>query len=77
MNWLTFIISLGYLQAFCQTLLDELDRLPGDARTQIGFIAFDRSLYYFNLGEGLSQPQLLVVSDIEGMFGMNTIQLVH
>ena len=52
---------------FCQTLQEELERIPGDARTQIGFITFDRSLHYYNLSEGLSQPQMLVVSDVDGM----------
>jgi len=52
---------------FCETLLDVLDRIPGDARTQIGFIAYDSSIHYFNLAEGLSQPQMLTVSDVDGM----------
>ena len=51
---------------FCETLLDVLDRIPGDARTQIGFIAYDSSIHYFNLAEGLSQPQMLTVSDVDG-----------
>ncbi len=59
-------VSTGYLQIFCQTLLDEIDRLPGDARTQIGFITFDSSVHFYNLADGLSQPQMLVVSDTEG-----------
>ena len=46
--------------------MEELERLPGDARTQVGFLCFDRSLYFFNLSEGLSQPQMMVVPDLEG-----------
>ncbi|XP_076437651.1 protein transport protein Sec24A-like isoform X2 [Babylonia areolata] len=61
-------VETGYLQLFTQTLVEELDRLPGDARTQIGFICFDRSLYFFNLSEGLSQPQMMVVPDLEDVF---------
>ncbi|XP_013421986.1 protein transport protein Sec24A [Lingula anatina] len=61
-------ISTGYLSSFCQILDDELDRIPGDARTLVGFITYDSSLYFFNLSEGLSAPQLLVVSDIEDVF---------
>ena len=53
---------------FCQTLLEELDQLPGDARTHIGVLTFDRSLHFYNLAEGLSQPQMLVVSDVDGNF---------
>lgn len=41
-------------------------RLPGDTRTRIGFVTFDSTIHFYNLQEGLSQPQMLVVSDIEG-----------
>ncbi|XP_070186969.1 protein transport protein Sec24A-like isoform X2 [Littorina saxatilis] len=61
-------IETGYLRLFSQTLLEELERLPGDARMQIGFLCFDRSLYFFNLSEGLSQPQMMVVPDLEDVF---------
>ena len=53
---------------FCETLLDVLDKIPGDSRTQIGFIAYDSAVHFFNLEEGLSQPQMLTVSDVEGNF---------
>ena len=59
-------VSTGYLHTFCQTLLDELDRIPGDARTQIGFMTFDSTVHFYNLAECLSQPQMHVVSDVEG-----------
>lgn len=41
-------------------------RLPGDSRTRIGFITFDSTVQFYNLQEGLSQPQMLIVSDIDG-----------
>lgn len=41
-------------------------RLPGDSRTKIGFLTFDSTIHFYNLQEGLSQPQMLVVSDIDG-----------
>jgi len=64
---LLFVCVLpGYLALFCQSLLEELDRIPGDLRTQIGFITFDRSLHFYNLDEDHSQPQMLVVSDVDG-----------
>lgn len=53
---------------FCETLLAELDNVPGDARTQIGFITYDSCLHFYNLSEGLSQPQMMVISDIDGRF---------
>ncbi len=68
-------VSTGYLQTFCQTLLDELDRIPGDARTQIGFITVDSSVHFYNLAEGLSQPQMLVVSDVDGELEFHCIRI--
>ncbi|XP_061197117.1 protein transport protein Sec24A-like isoform X3 [Saccostrea echinata] len=61
-------VETGYLSIFCQLLLEEIDKLPRDSRTQIGFIAYDRALHFFNLAEGLSQPQMLTVSDIDDIF---------
>ncbi|KGL93673.1 Protein transport protein Sec24B, partial [Charadrius vociferus] len=43
-------------------------RLPGDSRTRIGFITFDSTVQFYNLQEGLSQPQMLIVSDIDDIF---------
>lgn len=61
-------VETGYLDVVCQTLLENLDVLPGDARTKIGFITFDSTVHFYNLQEGLAQPQMLIVSDIEDVF---------
>lgn len=61
-------VETGYLNVFCETLLDVIDKIPGDSRTQIGFIAYDSAIHFFNLAEGLSQPQMLTVSDVEDVF---------
>jgi len=37
--------------------------LPGGDRIRIGFLAYDKNLYYFNLRSTLKQPQMLVVPD--------------
>ncbi|CAB1316714.1 unnamed protein product, partial [Coregonus sp. 'balchen'] len=34
----------------------------------IGFITFDSTIHFYNLQEGLAQPQMLIVSDIEDIF---------
>ena len=47
-------------------MLDEIDRLPGDSRMQIGFITFDRSLHFYNLSDEMSRPMMMVVSDVDG-----------
>ncbi|KAG7462002.1 hypothetical protein MATL_G00197230 [Megalops atlanticus] len=61
-------VEAGYLQVFCQSLLENLDKLPGDTRTRVGFVTFDSTIHFYNLQEGLSQPQMLVVSDIDDVF---------
>ncbi|XP_041044984.1 protein transport protein Sec24B-like isoform X2 [Carcharodon carcharias] len=61
-------VESGYLDICCQSLLENFDKLPGDSRTRIGFITFDSTVHFFNLQEGLSQPQMLIVSDIEDIF---------
>mmetsp|Transcript_31268 Transcript_31268/g.56012 ORF Transcript_31268/g.56012 Transcript_31268/m.56012 type:complete len:954 (-) Transcript_31268:52-2913(-) len=42
--------------------------IPGGQRVQIGIITFDTSLHFYNLNSNLSQPQMLVVSDLEDLF---------
>ncbi|XP_062992345.1 protein transport protein Sec24B isoform X2 [Elgaria multicarinata webbii] len=61
-------VEAGYLSIVCQSLLENLDKLPGDSRTRIGFITFDSTVQFYNLQEGLSQPQMLIVSEIEDVF---------
>ncbi|KAM4732435.1 LOW QUALITY PROTEIN: protein transport protein Sec24B [Anableps anableps] len=61
-------VEAGYLKYFCESLLEKLDKLPGDARTRVGFLTFDNTVHFYNLQEGLSQPQMLVVSDIDDVF---------
>ncbi|OWK07053.1 hypothetical protein Celaphus_00018546 [Cervus elaphus hippelaphus] len=61
-------VEAGYLTILCQALLENLDKLPGDSRTRIGFVTFDSTIHFYNLQEGLSQPQMLIVSDIDDVF---------
>ncbi|NXD62641.1 SC24B protein, partial [Eolophus roseicapillus] len=61
-------VEAGYLTIVCQSLLENLDKLPGDSRTRIGFITFDSTVQFYNLQEGLSQPKKLIVSDIDDIF---------
>ncbi|XP_019110814.2 protein transport protein Sec24B isoform X3 [Larimichthys crocea] len=61
-------VEAGYLKYFCESLLENLDKLPGDTRTRVGFLTFDNTIHFYNLQEGLSQPQMLVVSDIDDVF---------
>ncbi|XP_033643820.1 protein transport protein Sec24A-like [Asterias rubens] len=61
-------VESGYLTIACQNLMDCLDKMPGDARTLIGFITFDSTLHFYSLQEGMTRPQMMVVSDIDDVF---------
>ncbi|XP_072517494.1 protein transport protein Sec24A isoform X2 [Salminus brasiliensis] len=61
-------VETGYLDVVCQSLLENLNSLPGDTRTKIGFVTFDSMIHFYNLQDGLSQPQMLIVSDLEDIF---------
>jgi len=60
---------------FCRILLNELDRLPGDSRTQIGFIAFDSVLYFYGLDPSFPQPKMFIISDLDGNCYSNDVLL--
>lgn len=40
--------------------------MPGDARTQVGFIAYNSELHFYGISEGYNQPHEMTVTDIEG-----------
>ncbi|KAL1509266.1 hypothetical protein ABEB36_004029 [Hypothenemus hampei] len=63
-----FAVESGYLNVFSSILLEQIRNLPGDARTQIGIIAYDSALHFFSLAEGLNQPHEMTVLDIEDIF---------
>ena len=58
-------ISTGYLASYCETLLENLDKIPGDSRTQIGFITYNSALHFYNLSDSLSQPRMMIYPDLE------------
>ena len=61
-------VRSGMLQSAANAIKQSLDDLPGRGRTKVGFITFDNSVHYYNLGSDLSQPQMLVVSDLKELF---------
>lgn len=61
-------IETGYLQVVCDVLLENLDQLPGDKRTLIGFLSYNRTIHFYRLSEGSAQPQMIVVSDVDDVF---------
>ncbi|CAN8269955.1 unnamed protein product [Cochlearia groenlandica] len=58
----------GMLKVVAQTIKSCLDNLPGYPRTQIGFITYDSTLHFYNMKSSLSQPQMMVVSDLDDIF---------
>ncbi|KAL2613081.1 hypothetical protein R1flu_024773 [Riccia fluitans] len=61
-------IRTGMLQIACDTIKASLDNLPGYPRTQIGFITFDSALHFYNLKSTLTQPQMMVVAELDDPF---------
>ncbi|KAL3680064.1 hypothetical protein R1sor_023020 [Riccia sorocarpa] len=61
-------IRTGMLQTACETIKASLDKLPGYPRTQIGFITFDSALHFYNLKSTLTQPQMMVVAELDDPF---------
>ena len=39
----------GYLHLVCKLLKENLEKMPGDLRTLIGFITFDSTVHFYSL----------------------------
>ncbi|CAL5353728.1 unnamed protein product [Camellia sinensis] len=61
-------VRSGMLEVVAQTIKSCLDKLPGCPRTQIGFITFDSTIHFYNMKSSLTQPQMMVVSDLDDIF---------
>ncbi|KAJ3406153.1 COPII subunit [Chytriomyces hyalinus] len=69
-------VQSGMVDSVSKTLLECLDDFPNsDGRMKVGFIAVDHSLHFFNLNTVVlppkaanSEPQMLVMADIEDAF---------
>ena len=57
-------VASGMLSQCVATIKECLDELSGQPRTQVGFVCFDSGVHFFNLKQGLSQPQILTVPDL-------------
>ena len=64
----TQAVQSGALEATVETIKNNLDKLPGSPRTQIGFITFDTVIHFYNLKHTLNAPQMMVVSDLNDVF---------
>eukprot|EP00268_Persea_americana_P055217 TRINITY_DN6401_c0_g2_i1.p1 TRINITY_DN6401_c0_g2~~TRINITY_DN6401_c0_g2_i1.p1 ORF type:complete len:993 (+),score=200.70 TRINITY_DN6401_c0_g2_i1:300-3278(+) len=61
-------VRSGMLEIVANTIKSCLDELPGFPRTQIGFITFDSTLHFYNMKSSLTQPQMMVVGDLDDIF---------
>ncbi|XVF77273.1 hypothetical protein PTKIN_Ptkin14bG0030000 [Pterospermum kingtungense] len=61
-------VRSGMIEVVAQTIRSCLDELPGFPRTQIGFITFDSTIQFYNMKSSLTQPQMMVVSDLDDVF---------
>ncbi|CAI5447295.1 unnamed protein product [Caenorhabditis angaria] len=61
-------IQSGYLRAFSEQLIVNLDQMPGDDRTQIAFIAIDQCLHFYSFNSTKRGPSEMVVDDIDDAF---------
>ncbi|KAH7662696.1 vWA-like protein [Dioscorea alata] len=61
-------VQNGFLETIATTIKSCLDGFPGSPRTLIAFLTFDSRLHFYSLKSSLSQPQMMVVSDLEDIF---------
>jgi protein transport protein SEC24 len=62
-------MQIGLLNSIAYIMKDCLDHIPNaDNRTLIGFITYDSSLHFYNLNSNLSEPQMMIVGDLEDVF---------
>ena len=61
-------VSSGFLATAVETIKETLDKLPGGERTHIGFLTYDSSLHFYALKPGSSQPQMMVVAELDDPF---------
>ncbi|GAB5591350.1 COPII subunit [Umbelopsis nana] len=62
-------VQSGMVATAARTILDSLDRIPNEEnRTKVAFITVDSSLHFYNLNAELSEPQMLLVSEVDDVF---------
>ena len=58
-------VSSGFLAVAVQTIKETLDSLPGGERTRVGSLTYDSTLHFYALKPGSSQPQMMVVAELD------------
>jgi protein transport protein SEC24 len=65
-------IRTGLVNMVCALIPQMLDSLPRDENgvcpLKVGFLTYGHTISFFNLSETLTQPQMMVVGDVEDIF---------
>ncbi|XP_047095080.1 protein transport protein Sec24-like At3g07100 [Lolium rigidum] len=61
-------VRSGLLEVVAKTIKSCLGDLLAFPRTQIGFVTFDSTLHFHSFKSSLSQPQMMVVADLDDVF---------
>ncbi|XP_019711723.1 protein transport protein Sec24D [Hippocampus comes] len=66
-------IKSGLVRLICDELKTLLDKLPREdgaesSAIQVGFATYNKTLHFYNVKSSLSQPQMMVVSDMTEMY---------
>ncbi|KAA0189661.1 hypothetical protein HAZT_HAZT002439 [Hyalella azteca] len=61
-------IETGYLKVVCDTLLENINAIPGDRRALIGFMTFSSTVQFYLMPEGSDGVNMLEVGDLDDIF---------
>ncbi|KAK0089439.1 hypothetical protein PV325_007392 [Microctonus aethiopoides] len=61
-------VESGYLTVVCNIISEELAKLPGDSRMQVGFLAIDSAVHFFSMPDNVSQPHEMIMLDVDDVF---------
>jgi protein transport protein SEC24 len=61
-------VAAGMLECVAAAIRANLDKLPGETRTQVGFVTYNSSVHMYNLRDTLRAPQQLVLPDLDDIF---------
>lgn len=56
------------VDAVCRIIGQNLDDLAGDSRTRVALLAYDSNIHFFNLQPSLTQPSVMVMTDMDDPF---------
>lgn len=69
-------VNTGAMKCAVDAITSILDDIQGKENAMVGFATFDSSIHFYNLSDGLSQPQMLVVTNNEQPFSPQPKNLV-